>query len=481
MQITIKDSNFILQTGDKELMRKFRFSIHHKEYKKSQHKYVDIKQTIKMYEPVGKNQYRFSIGYIFYVLNACMHKMTPEKVKEIVSKFKSELSSLNYYSLYPNQIEDLDKLLKYKFGIFQCYTGYGKSEVISVLAKNLTDQGLRVLIIVPSKPAIKEVRDRIKKYYTDPIHTFMSSSAMLNIVSPKSLVGTNQWEQMRKNDFKALRNVDVVLADEVEMTLNNSFYRMKSRLTNAKYFYGFSASANKSSTDPIPRDSDLLKIIDLQINSMVANYGFTAVYQLPTKNQLTITSMQTNLSGYRFMRASHSYSKYAKLVTNLYAYPKFQKCIKFILEKVPCLYIPINNLDAIDRLLKANLTSKPILTIQGSGYHIYQNGKRIKSVTLPRAKELVLNSEVHAVLGTISSFRALDFHNLGNILCTFGKATSVILQYVGRISREIEMNLWYVESNPKIPIYSSTIDHNKRMIEDFYQNCDIQYREEYMD
>lgn len=481
MKISLKDNHFILQSKDKEMMKKFRFTIHRREWIRSKRKYVDVKQCIRMYETISRNTYKFELGYIFYVLNICKHKLESSEIKDIINNFKSDFKSLNYYSLYENQIEDLNTLLKYRFGIFQCYTGYGKSEIISVLAKNFTDQGLRVLIIVPSKSAVSEVRSRVKKYYTDGIHNFMSSSAMLNIISPKSLVGTNQWELMRDSDFKALRKVDVVLADEVEMTLNSSFYRMKSRLTNAKYFYGFSASANKSSIDPIVRDSSLLNIIDPQINKLVSIYGFTAVYKLPTKNRLTITSLQTNLSGYRFMQASRSYSKYAKLVTNLYAYPKFQKGIKFILNKVPSLYIPINNLDAIDRLIKANLTDKPILTIQGSGYHIYQNGKKIKDVDLSVAKRLVLECRVHAILGTITSFRALDFHNLGNILCTFGKAMSVILQYVGRISREIEMNLWYIESNPKIPIYSQTIERNKRTIEDFYQDCDIQYREEYMD
>lgn len=108
-----------------------------------------------------------------------------------------------------------------------------------------------------------------------------------------------------------------------------------------------------------------------------------------------------------------------------------------------------------------------------------RKGKHLKDVTLDTAKRLIAEGRIHAVFGTSSSFRALDFKKLSNVLATFGKATSVTIQYVGRVAREINMNVWYIESDVEVPIYTNTVRHNKRMVEDFYQNCNVGYQEDW--
>lgn len=480
MKITIQDNqHFILSSRDTKIFSKFKFTRWSRSFSKRQHKYIELKQDIAMYDRINKHTLKFRNGYIFYVLNRCIDYLDPENVKEIIARFRSNLAEgFDYDCMYDYQREDLNKLLKFKYGTFQTYTSYGKSMIIALMVRNFIAKGLTVLVIAPSNHAREEIRKRIEKYGT-PVSTFVKKGP-INVINPKALVGSNQWENLRKNDFKWFRSVDVVISDEVEMTVNPSWDRIRKRLTKAEYFYGFSATANKASIDPIPRDKSLRIMMNDQIAGIVANYGFTAVYRLPTKNKLTITTLHTNLAGVKWVKKSKSRSKYHKIVDNMFNYDKFHRCIKYILDRVDNLYIPINNLDAIHSLVHSNLTDRLVMTIQGSGYHIYRSGKHVGDTNLEGAKKLVAEGKIHAVFGTSSSFRALDFIRLSNIVNTYGKATSVTVQYVGRVAREINMNIWYIASDVKIPIYSQTIENNRHQMEEFYQNCDIQYREEFL-
>lgn len=481
MKITLNDDRtFVISSKNRELFKKFKYRRYSRSWSRAQHRWIERIDDVAMYERLNRHTIKLKEGFIFYALNRCMEFGEVENRAELIDNFKSKLdmSKFEYDPLRPEQIEDVNKLLKFRYGILQCYTGYGKSEIMAVLVKNFIAMGMKVLVVMPNNPSIKEIRNRIKKYY-NPVYTFIKGDSPLAIINPKALCNSGYWDELRKNDFKWFRDVDVVIADEVEMTLNASWERVKKRLDKAKYFYGFSASVNKKQVDPIPRDKTLRKMMNDQIAEVVANYGFTSSYRLPTVNNVTIVTLHTNLGGYRFVNKSKSKSKYAEVVENLFSYDRFQDAIRHILQEVDNLYVPINNLESISQLIKADLTDRWILTIQGSGIHIYEKGKHLKDVTLDTAKRLIAEGRIHAVFGTSSSFRALDFKKLSNVLATFGKATSVTIQYVGRVAREINMNVWYIESDVEVPIYTNTVRHNKRMVEDFYQNCNVGYQEDW--
>lgn len=481
MKITLRDDRtFVISSKNRDLFRKFKYRRYSRSWSRAQHRWIERIDDIAMYERLNRHTIKLPEGFIFYALNRCKEFGVLENEKEIIDHFRSgiDMSKFDYRILRQDQIEDINKLLKFRYGILQLPTGFGKSEMMSILVRNFIDMGLKVLVVMPNNPSIKEMRSRIKKYY-EPVYTYIKGDSPLAIINPKALCNSGYWEELRKNDFKWFKDVDVVLADEVEMTLNASWDRVKRRLDKARFFYGFSASVNKKQVDPIPRDQSLRKMMNDQIASVVANYGFTASYRLPTINNVTITTLHTNLAGYRLVKKSKSKSKYAEIVENLFSYSRFQMAVKHILQQVDNLYVPINNLESISQLIKADLTERPIMTIQGSGIHIYQGGHKVKDVNLDTAKSLIAEGKIHAVFGTSSSFRALDFRKLCNVLATFGKATSVTIQYVGRVAREVNMNVWYIESDVEVPIYSNTVKHNKRMVEEFYQNCNISYQEDW--
>ena len=61
---------------------------------------------------------------------------------------------------------EMMKLLKYKFGLFSCYTGYGKSQVIATLANYAFNElGKSVLLLAPSIKAKEELVKRCKKVF----------------------------------------------------------------------------------------------------------------------------------------------------------------------------------------------------------------------------------------------------------------------------------------------------------------------------
>lgn len=476
MKVSFKQDKIVLSTRNKITYHytvKDRYRLHGK---------MNVKdKKVKIFNKPNKFTYEFPIGYTFFLLNMLHDQMDPSDVASIKDHFKSNLAdSFDYMHLYEHQQDDLRTLLKWKRGTFQCYTGYGKSEVIMIMVLNFLRLGMKVLVITPNNPSAKELRDRFKNKAGLKSPKTFDPTSQLNVINPISLLASNLWEKLGKSDYSCFHDIDVVIADEVEMTLNNSFFKIHQHLRNCQYFYGFSATANKLMTKPIRRDKGLLKQLNSQLDTLVGVYGFTAVYQLPIANKITIHTLHTNLTGYKFFKESDSKSEYAALVTDLMSYKGFQLALKKILDQVPNLFLPINNLGVIKSLIDANLTDKPIMTIQGSGNHIYENGQRVRTVSLDEAKRIIAANEVHFILGTSSSFRALDFRTLNNILCTFGKLTSVCIQYVGRVAREIEMNIWYINSAPKVKIYSNTINRNQRMVEDFYKNCDINYKEHYM-
>jgi hypothetical protein len=79
---------------------------------------------------------------------------------------------------------------------------------------------------------------------------------------------------------------------------------------------------------------------------------------------------------------------------------------------------------------------------------------------------------VDIILGTASSYRALDLPNIGNILSISGKTASTVIQYIGR-SRESKFNIIYLFPGYKVPVYSSHLEERLQLLLSNYEECKI--------
>lgn len=419
---------------------------------------------------VGKHKYEFSLGFIFALVNKYHSKIT--NTAELVSMMKSEVKLVDLMNLYPWQVEAMDKLLTYKRGIIGSHTGSGKTEMIAILVKNLILQDKRVLIIGSNNAPLQEIIDRLAKYDIK-VPNKLSRKSLVNATNPKALCRSSEWESLRKRDFEVLRNVDVVIADETEMTLSKSFYRIKKRLDNCQYFYGFTATADKSSISRIPKDGSLFRVMNGQLRSIVATYGYTAYYKLPDAKDLTIHSIYHRLP-------MLSGREYQDKVRQLMTHPYFHEAIDDILTHTRNLYIPINSLKCISKIVHHTNLGGRSVTITGAGYKIYEHGKYVKDTDLKHVKSMLANNEIQLILGTISSFRALDLVGLDGVLINFGRATSVVIQYLGRASRGNEMHAWFIyPENNRNNVYTKALDRNMQLTADYYRHCKVKYDEVY--
>lgn len=469
----VNNQRFHINTGQ-DINHLFSYKTTERVFNRKKKEFVERTKINKIYQKVDKKTYSFSLGYIFYALNVLQDKLTKEDIIKVITYMRSDLMDFDPMHLHEWQKEDLMTLLKLKRGIFNVFTGAGKGEIIGVLVRHLIKNNKKVLIVVPVNSTREELIDRLKKFGIN-VTPWIDNKAMVNIINPAALHRSSEWEKLKSGGFKFFKSVGATISDEAEMCVHESYKSVERQLINCDYFYAFTATANKSSIDPIYRDKDLLKILNSQIHSMVRTYGFSAVYKLPENKEVNMKTVNTTFKGFRTR-----YKLYHEIVSDLLSSVEFINAIKFILSKSNSLYIPINNLDVINRLLRKNLTHKPIIVIQGSGIHEYHSGKYVRSIKLEKLKRMLLANEVHLILGTSSSFRALDLVGLKDVLITFGKATSIVIQAGGRGARGDEINFWYIQSEKKIKIFSDTVTRNQKLLSNYYRKCKINYDEEFL-
>ena len=94
-----------------------------------------ITRVYKLYDekrtPVMKDgYYTYTIGYGWaaYLLNTFRSRLSKEDFDEVLKSviYSSSFRELPFPELRDIQNEDVLHLLKYRIGLFSCYTGYGK-------------------------------------------------------------------------------------------------------------------------------------------------------------------------------------------------------------------------------------------------------------------------------------------------------------------------------------------------------------------
>lgn len=372
-----------------------------------------------------------------------------------------------FENLLDNQNELLQKLIRYRIGLCQVYTGYGKSEIMATLASFLNDNQIPTLFITSSSKALEELKDRACSKFKLDDPGYFNPNLYVNFINAK---GFWRSEQSRDPEVKKwLKKVKVVLFDEVEQSLNDMMCEnLETTLINREFMYGFSATSNKSGTARLTPSSN--EYYNIKNQNLVKYFGYATVHLTPDHKKMNIERYQSDLQLDIDETGKNSGINLNYVKDNLYDNPEFIRVFNNFMTsyRKGTTFIPINRTQVIDNLTPKLDKSLNILILSSSGYTY--NGEKL---SMNEAKDLVRDGKVDLFFGTRSGYNSIDFPNIRSIfLMLEEKAPNHILQAIGR-SREKEVNVYCLEFKNEIPIYSKKIKHQIKMIKEYYKLSEV--------
>ena len=385
-----------------------------------------------------------------------------------------------FQGLRDYQNQDTLHLLKYKFGLFSCYTGYGKSQVIATLANYAFNElGKSVLLLAPSIKAKEELVKRCKKVFG--IDIAKDKTGRIKAMITKGFMNKKEMKtpEGQAGIAAELSKFEWVLADEVEYCMSDGGQRILDMCTGASCLYGFSGTADKNKGEMITFKDGLGRCI-ADNRDLVKYFGPSLIYRLPLHLEIDLVTVKTkSLNTIPFDEEDMEESKniYNTVMNKIWTNKNVCETIVRVAEKYPMLFIPINSLEAvINNWIDNYFVGKfRVLLICGEGYLYWDLAGNKAKLSLEEAWEYVNSGQVDIIPSTGSGYRALDFPGLKNILLIQGKVGGVVLQAIGRVARSTDFNIITLEPQIKchIPIYSKGIQNRKHMILDYYQYCKV--------
>lgn len=471
-------SKFVLRdmTAEEELKLRQLYTYKHSE------RVYDYKTKSWSYQDSSRIAYRsvingreFYIGHVFSIMNNFIHSFPAEVVKEIQSKFtNTEINITNWLNLEDrdNAHQDLLELIKYKRGILLRPTGSGKTETIATLVKNILDncEG-NVMVISETSPSLNELYDRFRSRGID-IAKYDDLKSRMIIIKPSGFLRRNQAKLPEAEEF--YRKVRFVIADEVETTPTNSFYSiLLDKLVNAEYWYGFSATANKHG-GIIPKNSTITEYLNEDSVSVANLFGFTISNKRPTTYEINVVTHKAEIAIPSILAEDHH-----KVIQASFRSNQFYEIVRNILNNYSNVFIPVNSRVAFAQFLTDHTSpvfNQNSILICGDGYQVWYQGEHVRNVSLDEMKELVSTNVIRVVLGTATSYRAINFIGLTSVLLTFDKQSALMKQIIGRLTRQdaFSVHLW----NPVnyVPFLRNAYWTIYKEIKSYYSDCKLEYK-----
>lgn len=471
------------------------------ETKEKQWQYIPWKKewgyndrVVKIYDP-GKHsmsdgtfKYSVGLGWAGYLLGVFKDKLTAEDYKGIITDiiYADTYRDIPFPGLRDYQNEDVLFLLRYRTGLFQVNTGYGKTQLIATLLNYAhTDLGKNVLLVCPSNKARDELVKRCKSVFGLTVSTKDKDlNGSLDCIITSGLLNSKKTKDPAlEGAFKAvLANYDWVLVDEVEYTINDAGQYIYDNCIGAERFYGFSGTADKVGAETITFTDGLSDVVTRN-KDLIKYFGPSLIYRMPLNisidNVVIKTSSLDNLviDGAAIDESGNVYSEVMK---QIWTDPDVCRTIMKVIKKFPLCFIPINNLTNIlyDWIENYWVGTFRVLLVCGEGYIYYDLDGTKTNLTLQESCDYIRDGKVDVIPSTSSGYRALDFPNLENILICAGKLAGVTLQCVGRVARGNHMNIISLEphSKRKIPVYSKGAKERAELINTYYQFCNLNNR-----
>lgn len=489
IDLYLKENKIVIETDEPIVKSLLEFNRKITQY--SPYKKIWVTNTVieKLYENTRKykknNRYYFVLGqgWIPYLLAIFKNKLDSNKYNWLVSLMLSPYyRTAPFPGLRDYQNEDILFMLKYRRGILQVSTGYGKTQCLAELMNYFHNElGENVLIITPgSKP-----RDEILKRYK----SLFGKEVPIGIDEPMSCIMTTGFmnrkcmkdPSLQKLEIEKLKKYTVVLGDEIEYTCGNKSGKwIYDHLVNAKIFYGVSGTASKKDAKMITFSRGITDVI-MDNKDLVSVFGSALVYRLPTNITVDIITIYTEtLDKIKFTKEDFNQDSnvYLNTLTKIWTDPEVCKLIVRLIKNYPKIFIGINDLNTVINEWISNYfipEKLRTLLICYDGYIYYDENGNSKNLTLEEAGEYVKNGLVDVIPSTASGFRGLDFSSLQNVLLVVGNMASQVCQIAGRASRGTYMRILSIvnKSGKGIPCYTKGLEKRSDLITSYYKFCNM--------
>lgn len=425
----------------------------------------------------GSGVYEFSVGlapYLYQEFRAELPAASAELLRGLCFSGGEGVADGEFKNLRPGQAGDLRALLRYRRGLFQTYTGYGKTEVIATLVRYViqaTEDS--VLLVCPTNVALGELRSRVEKLTGHKLEYF-SYENRVNAINLNGFLRSGRYDP----DSPYWGRRVWLLADEVEHCVAKGATQFYRRLGQVERMYGFSATSDKLLAEPIrTRAGDGVTVEAVREGigrnlQLVRYFGTTVVFQRPSTfsvRMVNVVSSMTKRDVGLDVRRDYA-SVYSEISYELFTSARFCRLVEAIAERVGTIYIPMFRLQVIDHWVANYFQRKgyTILVISSRGYEVYSQGELLRTVDLDGMKRMIEGGEVDLILGTKSSYSALDIPSLSRCMILYSKSASTVIQAVGRTARKGKFDIYSICPMGNIPIYSKDLRERQRLFREYY-------------
>ena len=376
-----------------------------------------------------KSTYTFLITAVRTVSQVLKAIGCPEiDTSDLASSFgKPVFEDLGQSYLYPQQYEYMKAVKRVFSGIVSTETGSGKTTMITYICMMSQIRKKNILICAPTYSVVEEICSRLARYRIKASMECDPSSTVW-VVNPVGLMARNN-----KEEFKGwMSEVDMLIVDEADGVTNSLEELIIDFLPNCRYFYGFSATADREEGKRFDHITSLNSFNDTAARLLIF-FGPMIVYHAPTKKiRLVVTPLRTG--NYRNF---WSFDKCVKHVTHSSVFPLYIKtCIednnKFGKSTI---LIPFTNRDQVLHLLSSPiLFPYSIAMWTASGIRFNKSTEEV-GAGLERVKDLVNNHKVDVLMTSQVGFKGIDLVQLKSVLFFTGSSYGVVIQILGRIFR----------------------------------------------
>ena len=415
------------------------------------------------------SEFMFGIGWSSYILYHYEKFLDSESKKLLISFIKGEPIQYNFNGLRPDQQDDINELLKLRHGVFQVYTGYGKTQIIAHLINYVVNvRKERLLLLAPSQKALNEVDSRVSKLF-GITHKYIDYDADYNAINVNGFPRSSKFD--KNNSY--WDTVKWIIAEEGEYSKNDSGMEIIELCKNATRSYAFSATADKEKGERIRMRDGNIPVVQRN-KDLIKYFGFALVYKKPENFVIYIKEVSTSI----FEDGAKNFaedSTYTEKIYSTFTDKRFCNGLLKIVQKEFPLYIPMERLEVIDHWIKNyfNIPGFVVINICGRGYELYIDGEHQGNLTLDEVKEYVEDDKVNLITGTSSSYRALDFPKLNKLLLLTSRLASIVIQAIGRVSRRGEFTIINLKPLTKLGIYTNNYYNRKKLISNYYSDCKI--------
>lgn len=488
MSVDIEGTNIILVTDNHTLPEVFKYDVGSMvfDFKTKQmvwgSKKDSIYESTRLSKKSGLTKIKFKVGWGILILNMFKSLISLDDKKKILDTiYSSTFRTAPFPNLRDYQNEDVLHLLKYKYGLFSCYTGYGKSEIIATIINYVINETKdKILILVPSIKCKDEIVKRCKtKFSIDIPSETIGLIVTSGVTSSKRFNDPNLLNKTREE----MSSYKWIIADEVEYTVNKGGIKVLEMCTNSEHRYGFSATADKVGGKMITFAEGITDIVTRN-KYLISYYGQSLIYRVPLHLKINMVNIKTKCFNSINITKSDlncDSNVYLTVLRKLWTSDDTCDQITRIIKYYPKLFIPINDLQEvignwIDNWWRDKYN---ILLISGGGYIYYEVGNpRYRKVSLEEACDLINNDKVDVIPSTSSGYRALDLPGLTNILMIQGNIAGVYIQSIGRVARGSDVNILTLIPDPYrvIPVYTKGLnlrDENTRELYKYSKITDI--------